>query len=194
MAFATVAEFELDLRQDLTGQADLAQRLLDKVTALVQGRARQTIAAVAADTVTLVGRGDPYILLPQVPVTDVTAVTVDGTALTSNSWRWYRDGRLYVSTASSANVAPGWTADVQVQVTYDHGYDPVPDELRELVLDIAGRLWRQPDTGLAALTLGDYSVTYSRATDSGVFLPDEVALVDRYRRDRIRSVPVKAAW
>jgi hypothetical protein len=87
------------------------------------GRRRQRILEVIGDTATLAGTTDSWLSLPQIPVTTVASVTLDGTAVTAGA----------VSTTSSYKRigsrlwrGDGWAAYVdapsEVVVVNTHGY------------------------------------------------------------------------
>lgn len=95
--------------------------------------------------------------LPGPPVSAVTTVaklTEDG-GTTLTGWRW--DGYDRVTCIP-------WCYDVNV--TYVHGFNPVPDELKELVCSVAVRLGSAPssggmEAGIRSESIDDYSVTYA---------------------------------
>jgi hypothetical protein len=87
----------------------------------------QHISLVEADTIVLDPEGSAVILLPELPVRAVTSILVDGVPVeTAGAWsekgiirRDLRFPRTFRS----------------VSVTYDHGYDPVPEDVVEAVVD-----------------------------------------------------------
>lgn len=124
--------------------------------------------------------------LPQYPVVSITSVTqyVGGAAIT---YEW--DGLNTVT-------LNGWVDRFDLDggyhtvadVTYVHGYDPVPDDIVAVVSQMAARAYGLPasDSGVTQESLGAYSVSYGIAAASGGvgMLPDERAIVQRYRRPR----------
>lgn len=127
-------------------------------------------------TVTLEGGPETRLHLPGLPVTAVSAVLIDGTAVTDWTLR------------SSALVREaGWQAGCsssEVTVTYTHGLPVVPADIVDLVCRLAAKslvsLRSAPDgTGMADRTMvservGDYSAVYTYATPlySDAELPD----------------------
>lgn len=97
-----------------------------------------------------------HVVLPSPPVTAVTQVQQvnrDGSTTTVTGWLW--DGYDRVT---------GVCGDVIV--TYTHGYDPIPDELLDLVCSVAARLGTTPsgggmEAGIRSESIDDYSVTYA---------------------------------
>lgn len=183
---ASVTELADHLGVGIAPSDERATRLLESASTLVRAEAgQQTITAVTGDTVTLRGRGEAELALPQVPVTAVNSVTVDGTALAADDYNWWRVGLLVRTTGD-------W--DGTVTVVYDHGYpagDPGLDLAREICLSTAARMWDQPNAGIAQESVGSYAVTYSRSSDTGGLLRDEAELVRRrYGRGQPASIPV----
>lgn len=130
--------------------------------------------------------------LPQHPVVSVGAVTnFDSTAVggvgDAITYEW--DGLSTIVGGGGLNrfdLDYGWGA--VANITYTHGYDPVPDDIIAVVSQMAGRAFGLPssDSGVTQESLGAYSVSYGIAAASGGvgMLMDERAIVLRYRRPR----------
>lgn len=170
-ALATVTQLELHVRRPIvagsTAEAEATQAL-EGASAVVRGYARQTFTAVT-ETVTLPGTWDTVLLLPQRPVTAVTSISIDDTAVTMTDVDWRRDGTMQ-------GVA--WGGDLAtVTVNYSHGYTAVPDDVRHVVLNLAARIWDNP-TAVRQQTVGSFS--------ESVTLPAlqawETVVLDRHRR------------
>ena len=122
----------------------------------------QSIALVDDEVALFDGLGRHVIMLPQLPVVDVTKVETLGsdritwTELTSDRWTWSdRDGGLYLY-----GRAPHGHRNVRV--TYSHGYDPIPLDIQRLVYGLVARALATPDgQELRAETIGTYSVQYA---------------------------------
>jgi hypothetical protein len=151
---------------DLTeyGYDAAAESKIPAASARVRRYTKQQITAGSSET-TLRGPG-PW-LLPQRPVTDVTAaVDADGADV---------DVELDGQWVSSAACAP-------ITVTYDHGFDPLPDELIELVCAITSRLASIPAAmaaGVRTEQAGGESVTWGAdgwSGTSGLTRPEREAL------------------
>ena len=127
---------------------DLTTPALRRASARIRGYLRQD---VTAGTSTIQGRG-PQFRLPQRPVVAVTSVTdSDGHPVEFE----VQPGAMLVTNSMDL-----------LTVTYSHGYDlaAIPDELVELVCQVAVRLGATPDTplaqGMQSHTSGQFSVTY----------------------------------
>ncbi|MEQ9337809.1 MAG: hypothetical protein RJQ03_11520, partial [Miltoncostaeaceae bacterium] len=114
-----------------------AQTLLDMATGLIRSEARQTISLVEDDVLTRTGSPGALLRLPQRPVVPVASITLDGEALAADTW--YRVGDELVRTRGH------WGQPQQeLVITYDHGYDPVPQEVRVICLEAVVRVWVNP--------------------------------------------------
>lgn len=183
MAFATAADLATYLGEDpFTGnrlaQANLA---LDLATARIQDWTRQTLELVTDDVIAFVGPEGSRIELPERPVVDVTQVTVDGTVLGSASW--------VLSGVEVVRLEGTWGGiDTAVEVTYTHGYSPIPDTVRGATLQLAGQALQNPQS-VAQESIGTYSISYGTEA-GGAVTEDILASLSRYRR-RSTSVRIR---
>jgi hypothetical protein len=151
-----------------------AQAAIDVVTELMRAYCRQTLTAVADDTVILAGTPARRLLLGERPVTAVDSpILVDGVALSDTEWKWTRRGVLW--------RLAGWGDDVTpVEVTYDHGFAVLPADLAAVCRTAALRLSSNP-AGRAHYTIvGDYQVGFG--SPELAFTLAELTVLDRYRR------------
>jgi hypothetical protein len=172
-----------DLAAHLQTEVSAATATLAITTATgkVQAAAGQRLLAVTADTVTLDGGYDQYLVLPERPVTAVWSVTIDGLTVTDYTpytrrarlWRYTGWRGLTITTASA--VAP-YSA---VQVSYDHGYtldDPKLGLARGFVLRLAAAIVANP-AAVEALAIDDYRESWGSTVAD---LPEaDVALLRR---------------
>lgn len=165
------------LGEDLTS-SDSALAAIDAACDVCRNHAEQTFNVVTGDEVTLDGTGTDALLLPELPVTSVGEVAVDGDVVTDYALNG--NGVLL-------RTAPGtWPKRRQVVVvTYDHGYatDTLPRDVRMVALQLATRLMRVVVPG-SSESLGQYSISYSaQAAEAGVDLTNgEKDILRRYRR------------
>jgi hypothetical protein len=160
---ATPEDLASALQQDL--DASTANLWIDVATAVVQEAAGgQRILQVAADTANLTGTTDSWLDLPQIPVTAVSAVTLDGAALTAGTpgsatttYR-LRGNRLF--------RYDGWQTYIgepsNVVVTYTHGYPAAHQGLqlaRGAVLGLAKVAYINV-SGATSESIDDYQVAY----------------------------------
>jgi hypothetical protein len=164
-------------------EEDKADLATDSACDLIRGATGQSFAQVDGETVVLDGTGTDALLLPQLPVWEVTAVAVDGEELEAEDYNFTGAGLLL---RLDADV---WTLGRQmVEVTYSYGVETVPAEIRALALTVATRLYQQ-GTAVSA-TVGASSVTF--ATDALSFTEGEKAIVRRYKLTRQDSLTTVA--
>ncbi|MYR62415.1 hypothetical protein GTY54_41520 [Streptomyces sp. SID625] len=148
-----------------------AEALLARASARVRRAAgRGAITAQTSEVRLPVVRGTVTLLgAPVVSVSGVRAVTEDGGTGEQIAWRWGGDGLLAV---------PHHLVD-QVDVTYRHGFEVLPDGLVELVCQVAFRLSQQPAQGegmLRTASVDDASFTYAseQIAAAGDLMPGEL--------------------
>jgi hypothetical protein len=135
--------------------ADLA---LASASAVIRRWTRQTITRVVDDAVPLRIIDCDQLVLPQRPVESVSQVMVN--ALVLNDWvlsgdRLLRTGGWRYLPGTSSYPDPGI-----VQVTYTHGWDEIPDDVRGVCLDLASATLSNPAM-LRQESIDDYSRTFA---------------------------------
>lgn len=159
-SFISVEDLGLFLRKDMTDD-DLAVIAVDAASELVRSHCDRTFDAVVGATAILDGTGTQWLLLPELPVTALTSVTLyDGTASETllvegldEDYVWDAAGRVY------RNVYNWPTEPQSITVVYSHGYATVPSDVRLVALNAAGRLYDH--AGIAQETVGSYNVNYT---------------------------------
>ncbi|MFI6105840.1 hypothetical protein [Streptomyces sp. NPDC051310] len=179
---ATVADLTARGVTVESGETDIAEVYLDVASAAVREAAGCPISQTTS-TVTLDGEPGQRLRLPGPPVTAVSAVLIDGQAVTDYR---LRSSVLWLASGWSPTCEPS-----EVTVTYTHGLPTVPADIVDLVCRIAAAAlvaYRSEDggTGLAARDvrserIGDYAVTFG---DHGRIT--EMELPD-YLRARLRA-------
>lgn len=163
---ATVADLEA---RGLTVEPD-EETVVGTFLAEASAAVREAAGVPISQTISTVGLEGPddsqWLTLPGPPIQSVSAVEIDGQAVTD--WR-LRSHRLWRAGGWSSGCEPS-----EVTVTQLHGLSEVPADLVGLVCRIAAAVLvahrAQPDgEGLAARDIrseriGDYAVTYG---DSG---------------------------
>lgn len=170
---------------NLAASADLTARgitptavhtvMLAVASSIVRAAAGSPILTTTS-AVTLWGLdADHWLDLPGKPVTAITSVTHDGTALTADVDFKLVDGRLWGSSLWGDGGEP-----LKVLVTLTHGFAAVPPHIVQLVCDLAivganaataGAL----DPRIIAEKIDDYAVTFragAEAVATAMELPD----------------------
>lgn len=195
--FATAADVEafLQIVLDTPEKADAVERALTAATAAIRNYTKQHLSRVVGETITL-DAGGYRLLLPELPVIAVSAVVEDGTTLTADTdYKLGQYGILY-------RIGRPWACGIQiVQVTYTHGYDPLPDDIVDVATRAAARVYQaglraaEHDglPGISSKSLGDFSVSFASDAGGGVgegmmgasaaraLLLSEKDLLNRYR-------------
>ncbi len=163
-AFCAVADLESFLQLTVPDDKVVsAQRAIDAATAAIQAYCGQVLELVEGDEVTFdVGLGRTRLLLPELPVVAVQAVTEAGRPL--------QEGTDYVLGQHGMlhRIGRPWATGVQVvTVTYTHGYEALPTDLIDVCVRAAARAYQaglrveaQEGVSVQAESLGDHSVTY----------------------------------
>lgn len=176
-ALATAAELSAWLQQSVDPAT--AAILIAQATALVQAETGQTLVQTTGDTVVLEGSPDPWLPLPQRPVTRVTSVTfADGnlapTVLDSTQYVlignriWRGFGWQYATVLVPPARVPFWKyltypPPSSITVTYDHGWPPGAPQLefaRTAVLALAASVFANPGMS-RSVTVDDYAESYA---------------------------------
>ncbi|QIJ61407.1 mobile element protein [Streptomyces sp. JB150] len=142
-----------------------------------RGAVRHPVSLVTGDAFTLDGNGTESVLLPAAPVLAVTSVTLDGTDLVvGTDYSWSADGFL-------RRLNGCWPDRLRcISGVYDHGYEPIPEDIQEVVIDQARAMFRI-DPGVQTKTVGGQSVTFGVQAAIGV-TSQWTAAVERYQLNR----------
>ena len=164
MGFCAVSDVATKLQLTIAADNASALAAIEEASAVIQGYCHQTIEAVEDEEITLdIGERQTKIFLPELPVTEISAVEEDGEGLVVDTdYKLGQHGILH-------RVNAYWTAGVQkVTVTYSHGYATIPQAVVDVCAALAGRRYQaglqvaavEGQSGVRAYTLGDYSVQY----------------------------------
>lgn len=196
--FCTVQDVAELLQIEITDADKVAscQRAITEATAAIRNYCKQYLELVEDDEVTFDVRPARWnLLLPELPVTEVSAVDEDGEPLTvGDDCELGAYGQLW-------RLNRRWAAGNQiVTVIYSHGYDEIPDDVVAVCTRAASRAYqaglRSADAagvpGVASKSLGDYAVSYTSgaggvgegvmgASSSRMLLLSEKDTLNKYR-------------
>lgn len=169
-----------------TGSAEAMDLALRRASARVRRYTRQDITFVSDDTVELCG-GERVLRLPQYPllVDDGHPLTVVEVADFSGvEWTAIED-RDYSRLGNELTRGYPWQAPTRlmgwpwnrpqgvwapkVRVTYSHGYDEVPDDIVDVVLDLATMNLSNPGN-LREVAIDDYRQVFASESIGGARL------------------------
>lgn len=184
---ANAADLAVRLGRSFTSAEQAqAQALLEEASATIRSYTRQDLDRVTT-TDELPGTWSRRLVLPQRPVHSVLLVVIDGLAVTDwervgavlyRSGGWGRRHREYVDNLYGRLWMWQQTSTpARVVVTYEHGYDQTPADLKAVCVAKAARLWANP-TGANSLRIGDYAASHNHGAD---FTRDELRILNRYR-------------
>lgn len=178
-------DVELRLGRSFTASENLRiSSLITDASASIRNYMRQEVTA-ATTTVLLRVRGGK-IRLPQRPVTAVSAVVNDNGDPVL--YQWWGDDTVWVGSNVPDSFAwePWRNGYIALTVTYDHGSDPVPDDIVGVGCSIVTRaLGREPaDAGITSESIAGYSYSLGSAAAAGAFgmLQAERDILDTYKR------------
>lgn len=139
-----------------------------------RGAVRHRVSFTVDDVITVDGNGSQTVLLPAAPVTAVSELLLDDVELIEGTdFNWSADG--YVRRLGGC-----WPDRLRcLQVTYSHGYDEVPEEISEAVIDRA-RLLYAVKAGVQNMQVGGITVGFGQQSAMGVS-QQWTDVVDRYR-------------
>lgn len=150
---------------------------LEQAEALVRAFCGWHIAPSRTATAAVIrGNGTTTLVLPSLYVTSISAVSDDGTALTVED--------DYIWSAAGVLTRVGTWSTGEVTVTYTHGYDTPPPEVKAIVQAVAQRAVDNPGS-LLRRQIGPFSNTYSTTGANEVatlaLLESEKDALRRYR-------------
>lgn len=199
---ATQADLEAALQRTLDpAQAAMALR---RSSARVRKYCRQQFTLVENETVTLPGNGR-LLRLPQRPVVidDTHPLSVVELFGIADEEYTALEGRDFTRIGTELTRGEAWWAPTRlmgwpfmrpmgiwaqrVRVTYSHGYAEVPDDVVDVVLDLAQMSMTNPQ-GLRSESIDDYSRTFAAETIGGAQLTTEHKEALRVYRGRSFSV------
>lgn len=182
----TAEDVEARLGRPLTpAEAARIDALLADASSAIRSYTRQTISAVADDAVRLQVRRT-HVRLPQRPVTALDAVSDPNGNPCLYRWNGFDIIHVAGNVIDTFAWVPWVTGMPYVDVVYDHGYDPIPDDIVGVGCSMVSRaLGRDPiDAGITSETIAGYSYSIGSAAAAGGFgmLPTEREVLDAYRR------------
>jgi hypothetical protein len=135
------------------------QLALKRASDRFRGAVGHPVTQVEDDIIELDGNGSHSLLLPAAPIIGTPVVTVDGAAVTDFS----------VSRSRGMLRRRGcvWPDDLgNIEVTYTHGYDQIPGDIEDAVLEQA-ELQFQILAGVAQMSLGSESFAFGAQATVG---------------------------
>lgn len=161
------------LRRDLSTDA-AALIAIDAASQMVRSATEQVLTAVADDEITVDGEGRDVILLPELPVTEVSSFVYDEDEIAEDDyWVDLARGAIYSRNGNWLRGRGLYT------IIYSHGFEEVPTDLRILALTLAARIYDQQL--VKQESVGGYQAIYG-AEESLGFSRREKDIIAKYKR------------
>lgn len=149
-----------------------------RVEAEVRAYCGWHIAPTRTEELVLDGPDTGVLLLPSLYVTDLASVTVDGTALDPDTYRWSRSGVV------TRTGAAGWTDEPRgVVVALTHGHPSMPLDVQTVIdqrVNLAVELSSASQV-LSQVGQVRYAVGVSGLRETGLLSEPDRLVLDRYR-------------
>lgn len=170
---ATVGELETYLGRTLDDQAQ-AQAALELASGAVRAYCGWDLS-LQTQTMHAEGAKSDLITLPTLELVAVSEVRADGLVLDP--------AEFAVNFSRKGQVWGCWVYRTQYEFDVEHGYDPIPDVLKLVTLDLSGKQLANPE-GLTSATVGQVSRTWGSSSTTGGSTAGmsalQSALLDRY--------------
>ena len=195
MPYITQQDIEYHLQKDFGNTPDdVVTYLIGKAEAIVE---RYVGSAVEKATLTdewYDGPGHTNLWLRDRPVISITAVEELGAALADGTGYLMYENGLLVRMAGT-QIEGTWTWKRRsIKITYEAGYDPVPEDIGHVATDLAGRMFEQGAANAAIKTpgvnlerIGDYMAQYDidRALETIGLSHENKMILNRYKKVRM---------
>lgn len=176
--FIGVSDLEVELGVTFSvDEMARANSLITRISGRIQRYCNLVgLAQIEDDEIVLQGTYSASLRLPKPPVQSVSAVTVDGVAVSDYELAKNTLIRTRGASVQQSNLPPlpavgHWGGpDVEVGVTYTHGLTETPPEIVDACTSLAIRAWSNP-TAARSLTIDGYSAAWS---DNSIALPSDV--------------------
>lgn len=198
MGFCSVDDINAFLGTEILPEDTQVLLAIEEASAVIKNYCNQDIEQVSDDTILVDGTGSPKLFLPELPVSSITSVKIDGVLLDPTCYALAENGVLWRKYGK-------WTVGAQnIEVTYTHGYASIPEDVKGVCYRSASRLYqaqlkaKRQDfvSGLQSVSVGDWSETYegdkgsSGESDKGVsaartLLMSEKDILNKYRYKRL---------
>lgn len=165
---ATTGELETHLSRTL--DADRAEHLLTLASGVVRAYCGWDLARETT-TFHVYSDGGSLLTLPTLYLLAVDEVRVRGVVVDTEKWpySYSRKGQMWGS----------WVPGVEYEVDVVHGYEPIPDLIKLVTLDLAARALSNPE-GLSSATVGQVSKTWAKGSTNSGMSELHQRLLDRY--------------
>lgn len=185
-ALATLADVAAVSRPVPSEDEARINRLIEIVSSAVQTYTHRTFVVVADDLIVLTPtRG--VLLLPDPPIVSIASVAQSGITLVADvDYSFTPNGYVQLLTRPDQ-----YWPSLPVTVVWTHGSDTVPDAIAGVVAEKVSEMRATGDarvanpTGAQSKQLGDWAVSFSGLAAGSGWAPEQLAVLDSYRRPGI---------
>jgi len=173
-ALASISDLETYLGRPVT-DVPQAELMLDMASSAVRTYCGWELDLQTGQTMYAEGAGTALMTLPTLCLLAVNEVRADGVVVDPAAcpYKFSRKGQVWGF----------WLCGVQYEFDVDHGYDPVPEVLKLVSMDLTSKQMSNPE-GLTSATTGQVTRTWgntsSTSTATAPFTPLHAGLLDRY--------------
>lgn len=179
MMLITFEQLENKLRKEIDATQGIQE--IELASGVIAGWCNLVaLEQIEDDEIVMPGAYGPVLHLPGGPVASVSEVSVDGTTV-SDYWLVKDDlrrGRAGGVDVPPLRLAGSWVGpDVEVAITYTHGFATVPADIQAVAIAMTARAWANP-AGARQQTIDGYSVTWQ----NGILTPEDKLALRKYHR------------
>lgn len=198
MGFCSIDDINTFLGTNILPNDPQATLAIAEATAVIQNYCNQKIERVSNDPIFLDGTGSTKLFLPELPVNEIASVEVDGTLLDPAYYALAENGVLWRKYGV-------WTPGARnIKITYTHGYENIPEEIRGVCYRSAARLYQARLKAtkvdfvgdVKSVSVGDYSISFGGGDGAGgegqgdvsaarTLLMSEKDILNKYRYKRM---------
>jgi len=198
MGFCSVEDINTFLGTTILPDDAQALLAIEEATAVIKNYCNQEIEQVSDDTILLDGTGSTKLFLPNLPVSSITSVTVDGVLLDPTYYALAENGVLWRKYGT-------WTVGAcNIEITYTHGYAAIPEDVKGVCYRSASRLYQARLKAskvdfvgdVKSVSVGDYSISFGGGSGAAgesqgdvsaarTLLMSEKDVLNRYRYKRL---------
>jgi hypothetical protein len=128
---------------------------------------------VEDDEINILGENQARLILPEYPIVEVSSVELDGIELDVLGYEVWDYGII------NRRWSGRWWSYHTITVTYSHGWDPIPGDIKGVCLELASRMMTN-STGSQQISIGSYSEAWALGGSSRESSP--LSRLDSYRR------------
>lgn len=190
-ALITLAELKIWLNISGNTEDSRLEAYINTISSAIEKYLKRTLKA-GDYTEKYSGTDEQELILNNYPVNSVDSVAIDGIELNEEDYEFLSSGVLLKSDgwliSGLGNYLSGKIdfPERNIEVTYNAGFETVPDDLKLVVYEAVSDLYFRKKSGgevIQSKKVDDVSVTFVKK--EGLFSPDILTVLNGYKRRRI---------